>query len=140
MDLFSYNIYASTRVEPSRIILNAKLDSRSTGVINVVNSGNEQMFLQAYLFDWDFRGVKKEGCIITCEPETLEPSLNNLIKFNARNLILDPGQSQTVRFTINTPENLNRELRGVVFFQNQRDLPEEDGGARVITQVGTILY
>jgi hypothetical protein len=65
LNLFSYNIYTSTSVEPVRIIINEKLNSITTGVINVVNSQNEQMLLQAHLFVFYFRGVKNNGGITT---------------------------------------------------------------------------
>ncbi len=134
---FNVTSTATTRVEPSRIIINSSLDTRNTGIINVINTGDEQILLQAYLFDWD---LESRGGLETYEPGTLDSSLEGLIKFNPRSFILEPGQSQVVRFTITTPEEINRELRGVVFFENQTDFVYEETGSRLVTQVGTIIY
>ena len=129
--------YAAVKVEPARIIMNSKLDTRTTGVINVVNNGDSQVFLQAYLYDWT---EDKTESLITRNPGELDSSLYNHIKFNPRSFILEPGQKQVVRFTITTPEDLEQELRGIVFFEEEISYSEEGTGARVITQVGTVIY
>ena len=129
-------VNASVRVEPARIILSSKLGARSTGVINVINNGEEEVLLQAYLYDWL---VDNQEGISILEPETLDSSLSNYIKFNPRSFILGPGEQQKVRFTIASPQDLDRELRGIVFFE--REISYEEGtGARVLTQIGTVIY
>lgn len=133
----SITTYAAVKVEPARIIMNSRLDTRTTGVINVVNNGDSQVFLQAYLYDWT---EDNAGSLITRNPGQLETSLDDYIKFNPRSFILEPGQKQVVRFTITTPEDLNKELRGIVFFEEEISYSEEGTGARVITQVGTVIY
>lgn len=134
---FNYEVFATIKVEPARIIINSKLNSRSTGVIEVINNGEEQMLLQAFLYDWT---LNDREALITYEPGTLDNSLSNYIKFNPRSFILDPGKKQIVRFTITTPESLDRELRGIVFFEHETDYTDEATGAKVKTQLGTVLY
>src|SRR6056297_2478873 len=87
LTFFNQSINATTRVEPSRIIINSKLDTRNTGIINVINTGEKQILLQAYLYDWNLKN--NEG-LKTYKPGTLDTSLEGLIKFNPKSFILDP--------------------------------------------------
>jgi P pilus assembly chaperone PapD len=135
--IFNFEILAAVRVEPARIIINSKLNTRSTGIIEVINNGEEQMLLQAFLYDWTLND--RDG-LITYEPGTLDTSLGEYIKFNPRSFIIDPGKKQIVRFTLTTPESLDKELRGVVFFEHETDYVDESTGAKVKTQLGTVIY
>ena len=50
--IFTAYALATIRVEPSRIILNALEKERSTGVIEVINNGEEEVELTTLLKDW----------------------------------------------------------------------------------------
>lgn len=136
--LFSQPVSATVRVEPSRIILNALKRERSTGVIEVVNNGEEEVELTTLLNDWS---LDERERIIVFDPGETDYSLNGLIKFNPREFVLAPGQRQLVRFTISKPETeIPRELRGFVFIEHETDYTDETTGARVKTQIGTTIY
>jgi P pilus assembly chaperone PapD len=136
--LISTAVSATVRVEPSRIILNALNKDRSTGVIEVINNGEEEIELTTVLNDWSLD--ERESIIIFKAGET-NYSLDGLIKFNPRKFTLGAGQRQLVRFTISKPENeLPRELRGVVFVEHETDYIDDATGTRVKTQIGTAIY
>ena len=135
--LFSTNIMASIKIEPARIIIKTQLGQKETGVIEVINKGEKQVLLQAYLYDWSLDD--RDG-LVTYKSGTMDNSLNNYIKFNPRSFILDKGEKQIVRYTVTTPVDLDQELRGVVFFENAIDMVEAETGAMVTTQIGSVIY
>lgn len=134
---FSCFLEAAVRVEPARIILTSKLGAQNTGVIEVVNNGEKEAMLQAFLYDWSLDD--KDG-LKTYQAGTLDTTLNNYIKFNPRSFIIEPGKKQLVRFTISTPEDLDKELRGIVFFEQEIQAPQDGSGALVKTQIGSVIY
>lgn len=135
--LFSSNLLATVRVEPAKILIKSDLGQRSTGTIDVYNNGEENVLLQAYLYDWT---LDARDDVKTYYPGTLDNSLNGYIKFNPRSFILEPGKKQVVRFTITTPEELDRELRGIVFFEQETNLIDNSTGSIVKSQIGTVIY
>lgn len=136
--LISTSIFASVRVEPSRIILNALERERSTGTIEVVNNGEEEIELTTVLYDWS---LDERDSVVVFEAGETEYTLAGLIKFNPRKFTLAPGQKQIVRFTVSSPESENpRERRGIVFVEHETELIDEATGSRVKTQIGTTLY
>lgn len=135
--VFSCDIMASIKLEPARIVIKSEPNQRNTGVIEVINNGEEPLLLQAYLYDWS---LDARDDVITYKPGTMDNSLANYIKFNPRMFVIDRGEKQVVRYTITTPENLDKELRGIVFFENTTDMVDATTGAVVKTQIGTVLY
>lgn len=133
----STNAGATVRVEPARIIINSLARSRSTGTIEVVNKGEEAVELTAVLNDWS---LDEKDALLFFEAGKSNYSLAGLIKFNPRSFILQPGKKQIVRFTINTPENPEKERRGVVFFEHETDFTDAQTGSKIITQIGTVIY
>jgi len=129
---------ATIRVEPSRIILNALEKQRSTGVIEVINNGENEVELTTVLHDW---GLDERDSVIVFEAGATDYSLDGLIKFNPRVFTLAPGQKQIVRFTVSNPEtDIPRERRGIVFVEHETDLIDNATGSRVKTQIGTTIY
>lgn len=128
---------ATVRVEPARIIINTLAQSRSTGTIEVINKGEEAVELKAVLNDWS---LNEEDALLFFNPGENNYSLAGLIKFNPRVFTLQPGKKQIVRFTINTPENPEKERRGVVFFEQETDYTAGETGSKVVTQIGTVIY
>lgn len=135
--LLSFNVGATVRVEPARIIINTLAQSRSTGTIEVINKGEEAVELKAVLNDWS---LNEEDALLFFDPGQSSYSLAGLIKFNPRVFTLQPGKKQIVRFTINTPENPEKERRGVVFFEQETDYTAGETGSKVVTQIGTVIY
>lgn len=130
---------ASVRIEPARITLNALEKKHSTGMIEVVNTGEEEIELKALLNDW---ALNEKDDLVYFEAGETDYTLNKLIKFNPKEFIIAPGKKQIVRFTISDPDaaEIIRERRGVVFFEQETDFIEPETGSRVKTQVGTVIY
>ena len=138
MSLTTISVQATVRVEPSRIILNALESKRSTGVIEVVNNGEEEIELTTVLHDWS---LDERDSVVVFEAGKTEYTLDGLIKFNPRVFTLAPGQKQLVRFTVSSPESENpKERRGIVFVEHETDLIDNATGSRVKTQIGTTIY
>jgi len=136
--LISNHVFATVRVEPSRIILNAIERERSTGIIEVVNNGEEKIELTTVLHDWS---LDEKNSVVVFEAGETEYTLDGLIKFNPREFTLAPGQKQIVRFTVSSPEGESpRERRGIVFVEHETELIDEATGSRVKTQIGTTIY
>jgi hypothetical protein len=136
--LITNSAVATVRVEPSRIILNALERERSTGTIEVVNNGEEEIELTTVLHDWS---LDERDSVVVFEAGETEYTLDGLIKFNPREFTLAPGQKQIVRFTVSSPEGETpRERRGIVFVEHETDLIDDATGSRVKTQIGTTIY
>ena len=131
------NVQASVKVEPSKFILSLEPGERKTGSIIVTNKTDQEKNIKALLYDWTLD--KKENLVIE-EKGTLKDSLEGLIKFNPRQFTLPPGLTQIVRFTVKRPEKIDYELRGVVFFEDEKAFSGESMGANVVTQVGATIY
>jgi P pilus assembly chaperone PapD len=136
--VFSLPAAATIRVEPSRIILNALERERSTGTVEVVNNGEEEIELTAVLYDWS---LDERDSVVVFEAGETDYTLDGLIKFNPREFTLAPGQKQIVRFTVSSPEGETpRERRGIVFVEHETDLIDDATGSRVKAQIGTTIY
>jgi hypothetical protein len=136
--IFTAYALATIRVEPSRIILNALEKERSTGVIEVINNGEEEVELTTLLKDWS---LDEKDSVVVFEAGETDYSLDGLIKFNPRIFTLAPGQKQLVRFTVSSPNSGNpKERRGIVFVEHETDLIDNATGSRVKTQIGTTIY
>lgn len=136
--LITVTTLATVRVEPSRIILNALERERSTGVIEVVNNGEEELELTAALYDW---GLDERDSVVIFDEGKTDYTLSGLIKFNPRVFTLAPGQKQLVRFTVSNPESETpRERRGIVFIEHETDIIDDATGSRVKAQIGSTIY
>ena len=137
--IFSGISWAAVRVEPARIILNALDKKHSTGLIEVINTGEEEIELKALLNDW---ALDENDGLIFYEAGETDYSLDGLIKFNPREFKIPPGKKQIVRFTISNPETAEtiRERRGVVFFEQETGLIDAATGSNVKSQVGSVIY
>ncbi|MGM0602257.1 MAG: hypothetical protein ACQESS_02960 [Bacillota bacterium] len=136
---FSFDTSATVRIEPARIILNALEKEHSTGMIEVINSGEEEVELTALLNDW---ALDERDAVVYYDPGETDYTLDGVIKFNPRQFVVPPGKKQIVRFTISRPENekIPKERRGVVFFEQETEYMDVATGSRVKTQVGTVIY
>ena len=141
LSLFSYShlSFASTTVEPARILLTAKPGGRVTGTITVTNPGDKEADVTAVIYDWTLNDTDR---MVTSEVGTRQDSLKGLIKFNPQSFKLAPGDSQVVRFTLTAPKEGNLiEHRGIVYFEENMPSNAQDGiGANVVTQVGSTIY
>lgn len=136
--LFSTVIQADIQVDPSRYIINVKPGARVTEKVIVSNQSGRTLHLYANFYDWD---LDEKFELETFELGTLPSSLEGFFRFNPRRFSLEPGQSQTVRFTIDIPEEeMEREHRGIIFFEHQQDVEQESGGATIINRIGTTVY
>lgn len=135
--LFTAVIQANILVEPSRYIINVKPGARVTERVQVTNDTKQTVHLYANFYDWD---LNKKFELETYELGTLPSSMDGYFRFNPRRFSLEPGQTQIVRFTIDIPEEeMERERRGIIFFEHQQDV-EEESGATVISRIGTTVY
>ena len=136
--LISINVYAVVRVEPARIIINAVNKNSRTGMIEVINKGEEEIELTALLNDWS---LDSEDSLIYYEEGQTKYTLNGLIKFNPKKFTLPPGGKQIVRFTISDPEEeLPIERRGVIFFEQETEMIDAATGSRIKNQIGSVIY
>ena len=135
--LFTINTQATVKIEPSRIILYGDPGTRTTGTINVFNPTDVDTEVRAVLQDWN---LDEEESLLTFKAGETDSSLAGLIKFNPKQFIIKPGELQVVRFTITVPEDIKKERRGIVFFEEKTDMIEDKTGARVVTQIGTTIY
>jgi|AntRauTorckE6833_2_1112554.scaffolds.fasta_scaffold01389_3 hypothetical protein len=135
--LFTSVIQASILVDPSRYIINVKPGARVTEKVQVTNQTERALHLYANFYDWN---LDENFELVTHELGTLPSSLDGYFRFNPRRFTLQPGESQTVRFTIDIPEQeMERERRGIIFFEQEQEI-EEEGGATVISRIGTTVY
>lgn len=136
---FSIDISATVRIEPARIILNALEKEHSTGMIEVINSGEKEVELTALLNDW---ALDERDAVVYYDAGETDYTLDGVIKFNPKKFTVPPGKKQVVRFTISRPENEKtpKERRGVVFFEQETEYMDVATGSRVKTQVGTVIY
>lgn len=135
--LFTAVIEANILVDPSRYIINVKPGARVTEKVLVTNNTDRTLDLSANFYDWD---LDEKLEMETYELGTLPSSMDGYFRFNPRRFSLEPGGTQTVRFTIDIPEEeMERERRGIIFFEHQEDI-EEGGGASVISRIGTTVY
>lgn len=132
-------IYASTTVDPSRLLFMAKPGERVTGTIKVTNPSDKEAEVSATIYDWTLNNVDR---MVTSEVGTRRETLKGLIKFNPQNFKIAPGESQIVRFTMTAPKDGNLfERRGIVFFEEKSVYQNQEGmGATVVTQVGSTIY
>lgn len=130
---------ASLRLEPSRFIIHLFPGERETGAITVTNNSDQELDLIATFMDWD---LDDRDEMSFHESGTLEESLEGLIRFNPRQFVLKPGESQIVRFTINFPKDEKEpfERRGVIFFEHEEPFEGEGIGATVKAMIGTLIY
>jgi len=135
--VISLNTQATVKVEPSKIILYGEPGSRATGTINVYNPTEVETEVWAILQDWN---LDENESLLTFKAGETEVTLDGLIKFNPRHFKIKPGELQVVRFTIKVPENIKKERRGIVFFEEKTEMIEDKTGARVVTQIGTTIY
>jgi len=135
---FTSVIQADIMVEPSRYIINVKPGARVTEKVLVTNQSERTLNLYANFYDWD---LNEKFELETYELGTLPSSLEGYFRFNPRRFSLEPGQSQIVRFTIDIPEEeMERERRGIIFFEHEGIIEQEGGGATVISRIGTTVY
>lgn len=137
--LLSNLIWASTTVDPSRLLFVAKPGGRVTGTIKVTNPSDKIAEVSATIYDWTLNNADR---MVTSEVGTRKESLKGLIKFNPQNFKIAPGESQIVRFTMTAPKEGDLfERRGIVFFEEKSVYQSQDGmGATVVTQVGSTIY
>ncbi len=132
-------VKASIKVDPSRILINTLEQRNNTGLIEVFNSGEEEVGLTAFLNDWS---LDERDSVIFFDAGETDYSLDGLIKFNPRIFTVPAGGKQVIRFTISDPEitEFSKERRGVVFFEHETDQIDVATGSRVKSQVGTVIY
>ena len=130
---------AAVRVEPARIILNSLNKRNNTGLIEVINTGEEEIELKALLNDW---ALDENDDLVYFEAGETDYTLDGLIKFNPREFKIAPGKKQIIRFTISNPETAEtiKERRGVVFFEQETGLVDAATGSNVKSQVGSVIY
>ncbi len=132
-------VWASTTVDPSRLLFMAKPGERVTGIIKVTNPSDKTAEVSATIYDWTLNNADR---MVTSEVGTRKESLKGLIKFNPQNFKIAPGESQIVRFTMTAPKDGDLfERRGIVFFEEKSVYQNQEGmGANVVTQVGSTIY
>jgi len=136
--VFSVSATAGIRVEPSRYIIFTESGARITESIDVTNNSNETVDLVANFYDWD---MDQDYNLETHELGTLDSSLDGYFRFNPRDFTLSPGETQTVRFTIDIPEDFeSKERRGIIFVEHTEDHAHGETGTELVRQIGTTVY
>jgi hypothetical protein len=90
----------SIDVSPIRIEVRAEPGNESTHSVQVQNSGTESIRLKAYVEDWE---LNAEGTPLFRTAGTLVRSASTWIEAAPRDFLLEPGQTEFVRFTLRVP-------------------------------------
>lgn len=131
-------LQADILVDPSRYIISVSPGARVTETVRVTNQTEQTLFLYANFYDWD---LDENFELETFELGTLPSSMEGFFRFNPRLFNLEPGETQVVRFTIDIPEEeMDRERRGIIFFEHRQDIEQEGVGATVVSRIGTTVY
>ncbi len=91
----------SIDVSPVRFELQAEPGSEYTNAVQVQNNGTEAVRLRAYVEDWH---LDQEGTPLFEPAGTTLASAAPWISFAPRDFLVEPGQTQVVRFTVLVPE------------------------------------
>jgi P pilus assembly chaperone PapD len=90
----------SIDVSPVRVEVRADPGNESTHSVQVQNSGTESIRLKAYVEDWE---LNTEGTPLFRMAGTLVRSASPWIEAAPRDFLLEPGQTEFVRFTLRVP-------------------------------------
>ncbi|MCU0289602.1 MAG: DUF916 domain-containing protein, partial [Acidobacteria bacterium] len=111
-----------------------------TDAIRVLNVGNAEVMVKAYISDFDFQ---VNGDILFPDAGTGRYPLADYIRLNPTSLQLEPGEERIVRFTITMPEDLTGEYHGIIFFQTQpKGVKSPAPGKQVLvsSRIGAGIY
>jgi P pilus assembly chaperone PapD len=93
----------SLDVSPIRVTVRMNADEEYTNSLRVLNSGDEPTRLRAYVEDWYLDEV---GTPIFRHAGTLERTASLWIESAPNDFLLEPGQTEYVRFTIKVPKGV----------------------------------
>jgi P pilus assembly chaperone PapD len=93
----------SLDVSPIRVTVRMEAGEDYTNALRVLNSGKDPVRLRAYLEDWDLDEV---GTPIFRPAGTLNRTASPWVDVAPADFLLEPGQTEFVRFTIRVPKDV----------------------------------
>jgi len=93
----------SIDVSPLRLHVHARPGDEYTDAVRVVNSGKEPVRLRAYVEDWYLDEI---GTPIFRPAGTLDGTASLWVEAAPADLLIRPGETEFVRYTIRIPENV----------------------------------
>jgi P pilus assembly chaperone PapD len=97
---FALNAHADILISPQRAVLS---DNARQAVISLHNPGSVP---RAYKLGWVERQVTEAGQIISLKDGENPRSIAAIVRFSPRRVVVEPGQTQTVRLDYRPPANL----------------------------------
>lgn len=115
--LFSCNSLSSVEIYPHKIIFEP--GQRSAEVL-LINSDD---VAYTYRMGWNQLYYSKDGSI-TADPDVKTAPASNMFRYAPRQVILQPGESQSIRVMVRRPKDLkDGEYRSHMLFQQQAAVP-----------------
>ena len=114
---------AALAVSPTRVVIEGKAGSVSTGFFSLTNRGDADIEVTVEPEDWTqgVRGVRRAADWVSVQPKRLK---------------LRPGKSARVKYRIRVPKEASGELRAQLFFTTET----RTGSIPMRSRLGTVIY
>ena len=142
LTLSGWNVAHAQRaveVTPAVLLHEAPAGGQADAVFTVTNPMDVPIRVRVYLADWHYLG---DGSPNYLAGGTLPRSLAPFTTFNPAEVLLEPGASSEVRYTVELPEDVNPgSYWGVLFLEAEEPDPEPGFElARFNVRVGHVVY
>ena len=130
---------AAILVSPVRFEIEIVPGKSDTEAVRVRNLGNSEQTVNIAASDFQ---LDEEGALSFPEEGTLEDSILPWLRVNPSFLTLRPNEEKWIRFTVSLPEDSEKELQGMIFFQTVPQGTEKAKGKQVFisTRLGVVVY
>src|SRR4030042_942878 len=130
---------ATILVSPVRFEIQIVPGKSDTEAGRVRNLGNSEQTVNIYASDFQ---LDEEGALSFPEKRTLEDSILPWLRVNPSFLTLRPNEEKWIRFTVSLPEDSEKELQGMMFFQTVPPGTEKAKGRQVFisARLGVAVY
>ncbi|OYY95328.1 MAG: hypothetical protein B7Y41_02150 [Hydrogenophilales bacterium 28-61-23] len=98
--IFMLPAHADILISPQRVVLN---DTNRQGIISLHNPGK---VTRAYSLKWVERRLTEDGQLIFLKEGENPSSITSMVRYSPRRVVLEPGQTQTVRLDYRPPADL----------------------------------
>jgi hypothetical protein len=125
-------------IDTPRIVKTVKPSELIDGVIEVNNSGEQEIMVNIYAEDWD---LDKSGQKVYKPAGTLPNSCSQWITFDRANFNLAPDETRDVKYSISVPQDAEGGNYSMIFFETDAGMKKTDAGTfiRLIGRVGSIV-
>jgi P pilus assembly chaperone PapD len=130
---------AAILVSPVRFEIEIVPGKSDTEAVRVRNLGNSEQTVNIYASDFQ---LDEEGALSFPEEGTLEDSILPWLRVNPSFLTLRPNEEKWIRFTVSLPEDSEKELQGMIFFQTVPQGTEKAKEKQVFisARLGVVVY